>query len=281
MKSYTLELITPLFSTGTDKNQPEVRAASIRGQLHWWFRALGGSYELEKEIFGGVHQGAQASRLVVRVACDQMPAAKVIPTLPHKNGGRAAPKAAFPAGSSFRVLFSQRLGSLSNEAKAMLDRTIQLWLLCGSLGLRSTRGGGAFQVSDSSGDSGSLMEDAQQLIGDAQLRIAVLDKSYPGAEEARHDITDTLMHTAMERLRYPLGAVRQGRGDSAPKRKTSPLRLTVRRFNDGFCIVAVWDARQEVTGNTPDHLRQAVQILVNARKPIGDQLSRVIDHLAR
>lgn len=274
MKQYTLNLITPLFSTGVDKNQPEVRAPSIRGQLHWWFRALGGAHELEKEVFGGVHSGPRASRLVVRVVCGQMPAAQNFPTLPHKSGNYASPKAAFPPGSSFRVAFSQRLDPLSSAAQSMLDRTIKMWLLCGSLGLRSTRGGGAFHVKCAPENAAEYLSMAKQLIGQSSISIAVLPKTYPSAEAARIDITDTQSHDEMRAFNFPLGKIKNGR-------KTSPLRLTVRKFANGFHIVAVWDARQVVTGNTSDHLRGAVKNLEQRSVPMGLQLATVIDQLAR
>ncbi len=39
---YTFEIITPCFCAGADQARAEIRAASIRGQLRWWFRVLGG-----------------------------------------------------------------------------------------------------------------------------------------------------------------------------------------------------------------------------------------------
>jgi len=37
---FTLETITPLFLSGTDQSVVELRAASIRGHLRYWYRAL-------------------------------------------------------------------------------------------------------------------------------------------------------------------------------------------------------------------------------------------------
>ena len=64
----TLELLTPCFCAGADQARAEVRAPSIRGQLRWWFRVLGGTPEQEKRVFGGVHGDAPAaSAIVIRV----------------------------------------------------------------------------------------------------------------------------------------------------------------------------------------------------------------------
>jgi CRISPR type III-B/RAMP module RAMP protein Cmr1 len=76
-QTYPLELITPGFCGGAwPETQAEIRAPSIRGQLRWWFRALGGFQSLapmsmsdqENRIFGQAKGNmAVASRLIVRV----------------------------------------------------------------------------------------------------------------------------------------------------------------------------------------------------------------------
>jgi CRISPR-associated protein Cmr1 len=44
----SLDIVTPLFLGGADQNQPELRPASVRGALRYWFRALvGGALENE------------------------------------------------------------------------------------------------------------------------------------------------------------------------------------------------------------------------------------------
>ena len=46
-QTYTLEIITPCFCGGAEPGQrAEIRPASIRGQLRWWFRVLGGFQSL-------------------------------------------------------------------------------------------------------------------------------------------------------------------------------------------------------------------------------------------
>ncbi len=79
MKTITaaLELITPCFCGGAQPEvQAEVRAPSIRGQLRWWFRILGGFKSLasrslpeqENFVFGFAGSvKAESSRLLVRV----------------------------------------------------------------------------------------------------------------------------------------------------------------------------------------------------------------------
>lgn len=74
---HTLECISPCFCAGAyPEEQAEIRAASIRGQLRWWFRALGGFCSLgsiplitqEKHVFGSAGTGNQfASQIGVRI----------------------------------------------------------------------------------------------------------------------------------------------------------------------------------------------------------------------
>ncbi len=269
MNRHQIEFITPLFSRGAYDDLPEIRPASIRGQLHWWFRLLGGSYADEKAIFGGVHGGATASRLVVRVAdLPQRPSPPVFPpTLPHKPAGNDprngpnAPRCAFPAGTRFTLVVAERLGGLADAHHKLADRTTQAWLLAGSLGLRTTRGGGAIHWSDAPTDVETFRKQLGELLKAAPLRFDLLDRVFPQAEAARKVITETISHEALPDLHYPLGAVRQGHQDPAPARKTSPLRLTVRRFADGCRILALWDDRQNITGNTRAELRTAIERL--------------------
>lgn len=78
-ETFHLELITPCFCGGAEpERQAEIRAPSIRGQLRWWFRTLGGFKSLaargmsprdqEAYIFGSTAgDTGQAGKLVVRV----------------------------------------------------------------------------------------------------------------------------------------------------------------------------------------------------------------------
>ena len=54
MTKYHIRFITPLFSRSMLEDSPEIRPSSIRGQLRWWFRALGGNAIDEKAVFGGI-----------------------------------------------------------------------------------------------------------------------------------------------------------------------------------------------------------------------------------
>ena len=53
-QTYDFEIITPCFCAGANPAEAEIRAPSIRGQLRWWFRVLGGSAAEEASVFGSV-----------------------------------------------------------------------------------------------------------------------------------------------------------------------------------------------------------------------------------
>jgi CRISPR type III-B/RAMP module RAMP protein Cmr1 len=76
-QTFHLEIITPCFCGGAEpERQAEIRAPSIRGQLRWWFRVLGGFKSLapltvrkqEEMIFGSTAgDEGRAGQLLVRV----------------------------------------------------------------------------------------------------------------------------------------------------------------------------------------------------------------------
>lgn len=77
-ETFELEIITPCFCGGAQpEKEAEIRAPSIRGQLRWWFRTLGGFRSLspmplrqqEDLIFGSAAgDSGRAGKLMVRVA---------------------------------------------------------------------------------------------------------------------------------------------------------------------------------------------------------------------
>jgi len=80
-ETFHLELITPCFCGGAEpEKQAEIRAPSIRGQLRWWFRTLGGFKSLapmpvrdqEALIFGSTAgDEGRAGKLVLRITGPQ------------------------------------------------------------------------------------------------------------------------------------------------------------------------------------------------------------------
>jgi hypothetical protein len=274
-RTETLELITPLFSRGMT-DQPEIRAPSIRGQLHWWFRAIGGKWEDEAAIFGriGKQNEVQASRLVVRVSDIQGRTGEA-DTLPHKdNPHHCAPKTCYLPGTRFKVHFITRLAPLRHDLMRQLQDTIEVWLLAGSLGLRATRGAGAFKWAGCPYDTeADFVARLEQLTGTANgVRIVTLpnfsDTPNPSPEELRYFASDTIGgrfdregEDSLRRMQYPLGAMRP--------RKTSPLRFRPALIGTTYHLLAIWDGRMAVSRNSDQHLRDVISALVRKNKQVG------------
>jgi hypothetical protein len=296
MMRHTISFITPLFSKGSYDDRPEVRAPSIRGQLHWWFRALGGNAQDENAIFGSVHtKPVLASKIVVRVAQPHdgnggLPQKAEINTLPHKAGGQASPKWAFRAGTTFDLVLTERLGGLSDSQRRAFRRAVDAWLLLGTLGLRATRACGSFlwrpftsellQMPQSLDDWKSF---SSEVLGSAPLKFHIADTPFDNAEEARRVISDTIGGDerpgdwlGLGGCNWPLGNVSTRRQKEqnvgAPKRKTSPLRFRIVPVSNRFYIAAVWDDRSVVTGNHSKDLNTLITMLVEKNKPIGTLL---------
>lgn len=293
-RNIKLEFITPLFSHGAT-DVAEIRPPSIRGQLHWWFRLLGGNVEQERSVFGGIKQSkgvfdgkdkTLASKLVVRVSNVQGTQGDV-PTLPHKHGGMSAPRRAFLPGATCDLTLMDRLGGLG-ENEYLLQNSVNAWLLMGSLGFRAARGGGNFVWSDGDfpqPDNPLAYQDACRDLLDecgAKARVAVLDKDYEKAEQARAVITDSLGgpsgrddETDLRDWHEPLGYVgRRFYDKNLPSRKSSPLKYRIVRFASGFRILAFWDGREAVTGNSEKELFAVVDLLAKKKPEIGEQLRK-------
>jgi CRISPR-associated protein Cmr1 len=74
--TFTCEVITPMFLAGPDGQTPELRPASIKGAMRFWWRAMHGNLgldELKKKeamIFGGAGDNQGRSKVIVRVQCE-------------------------------------------------------------------------------------------------------------------------------------------------------------------------------------------------------------------
>lgn len=161
----TLETVTPLLMNGADQ-MPEIRAASFRGVLRYWLRAvLGGIYQgdieklkdEESRYFGSTEAG---SPLRVRVEHRLKPATSrdkyvLPPTVEdHKHPGKRVPhqhpgfhESTSTAPQRFRLtLDTHPLRSDTAVFTPQLYAALLLAFHLGAFGKRSRRGGGVLQV---------------------------------------------------------------------------------------------------------------------------------------
>ncbi len=219
---HDIEILTPCFCRGAYRDQPEIRVPSIRGMVRWWFRALDGTREQEKALFGGIQGCAIASRLVFRV--DNVLAQKAHPnpaTLPHKYDNQASPQAAFAPGARFRLTVVSRLDPIPDDLARKAENALEVWMLLGALGLRANRAGGSlWPVGDATPKTPAALRKRLDALGcrwPVYLAGAAVGNS---REELRKAATDTVSEP-----RAIFGSARGGR-------LASPLKIKIVRLDD-------------------------------------------------
>lgn len=143
-------VITPMFLAGADKNKPELRVPSLRGELRWWLRALLGGYlnakpdevlKQESRLLGDASENGQ-SKFTIRVKCEAFNTQKK-PALPHKQGKQQAHFMCIPEETRFSVVFQS--SSASEVERKVCTSVFEVFALLGGLGRRSRRAFGNFQ----------------------------------------------------------------------------------------------------------------------------------------
>ncbi len=175
-ESFTVRLrtVTPMFggSAKTGEVDPRfpVRAASVRGQLHFWWRATAGArfetpralFEAESALFGSAEKPGPV-RVEVRILS---PGRAAEPVRHERKNGKMTPK--FPGGPAYALFPFQ--GTIDNgvtenlPARARegvefevlitgpeqllpeLQTALSAWVLLGGIGSRTRRGCGSLQV---------------------------------------------------------------------------------------------------------------------------------------
>lgn len=163
-ETFYLEFITPCFCAGADQAKAEIRASSIRGQLRWWFRALGGSRAEESALFGAIAgDSAISSPLIVRVSevkkakpWNPPPKKEILNTpisyIYHFASVSAEEKrwtseGNLSPGTTFKLSLVWRR-TVDPDLLAKFELARNCFLLFGGIGLRQTRGLGAFQCNE-------------------------------------------------------------------------------------------------------------------------------------
>lgn len=172
---FHLTFITPCFCAGANQLEAEIRPASIRGCLRWWFRCAGGSAAQESEVFGSTARTGSASALQLRVRNVSRSSEDYAPTyqrladpgayLSYYLGAKTAERpsrlwktepdeethrcgipretAFYPQGSSFELEL-RWLRMCRAETKQLFDTALDAFFRFGSLGYRKSRGFGAW-----------------------------------------------------------------------------------------------------------------------------------------
>lgn len=173
-----IRFITPCFCAGANQLVAEIRPSSIRGELRWWFRCLGGTPEQENMVFGGVSDGnPRSSAVQIRVSDILLSNTPYIPsftspgqpeayhnyllTASNDNGktrmwktppddkkkGEIRLESQIAPDSSFSLTI-RKTRAVPPETDQLLDLAIQCMLSFGSIGYRKSRGFGAWSADE-------------------------------------------------------------------------------------------------------------------------------------
>jgi CRISPR type III-B/RAMP module RAMP protein Cmr1 len=257
-QTYTLEVITPCFCAGADQPRAEIRAPSIRGELRWWFRALGGSAIQEAEVFGGVHDVAKGSKVLVRVsdfkqAAEWNPPQRLNPFQDPSayiwyyasasgkkqgaagHGPRWTSKGCVPPGSTFQMQVKV-IRPLTEDLRRRFVDALDCFLHLGSLGLRMTRGLGAFACHERRWTEDSQAK-IEAILAEAGFGFHMVEGSAGQWQQAVEQSALTLRELRKNHPAGKNGDIPSPLGSSRP-RQTSAVRLRpIRIGKDQYKLV--------------------------------------------
>ncbi len=260
---FEVEVVTPLFLGGAEvRGAPELRAASIRGALRFWLRALlggimgdknlNGLRRAEAAVFGSTDTGA--SPVVVRVA-GHIKHGSYRPLL--HNPSKKFTFEGIKSGEVFSLELLPRrpYGSVS----AMVVCTTALWLLLGGLGRRSRRGFGTLRLQEGMEDFpfkpevyrniDKFQNTLNQIIKDAQEKAKEHISTLKIASDTPSTLPDfPILHNAHTKIllcKHPFSTWEKAMEDFWGLLRSSPYR------DDSVFGLAGKDGRQA----SPLHLR--------------------------
>ncbi len=172
MKKITFEIdtITPMFLSGANQSKPELRAASIKGLMRFWWRAIRSQssfFELRNEeakIFGSSDEKIGGSKFTIRVIKpDIEPLTDFKKEVPDINNPVRYllystvmnNRPYFPAGSRFAITLSS-----AKYETCLKVATASLWaaIYLGGFGTRARRGAGNVSIIKVSDPCGILSD---------------------------------------------------------------------------------------------------------------------------
>lgn len=270
---FQFQCITPCFCAGANQAQREIRPSAIRGALRWWFRALGGSPDLEKEVFGG-SDPVQSSAIMIRVSNVKIVEVGKLPEIRRNDPlsyilyfpsvaadeTRWTPTACVGPKTSFNIqVFCKR--KLSAEASQFFNRTLLVFRHYGAIGMHVTRGLGSVQ--DISVTKKSYQE-ADQILRDAGFQIQQSQQSHRDWKQVMTEAGKWLKNDL--RKEFGAGGVKKPKQatalGSAEPRQTSALHLQPIKLDDVLCL-AVFEAPHERVLGDASRVRHSTQIMTS------------------
>lgn len=233
-KELGIRLLSPGFCGGADQNQPEIRAASIRGHVRRWHSLLFGETDMKK-VWGAVGKDGGASKIQLRVDLFSSSQRRDA-LLPHKDR-QSGPRNALIA--EFSVLLASRYSAELERAY----ESLRMWSLLGAIGTRANRAAGSVWPEKAPGNMDQLKSEIAKM-RKLDVRVA---KETGVVHELRKKASDTLS------IPYLFGG--------ANPRKPSPLKIKMVEFSDGIHLL-LWTKQ-------PGIIDSALVELKKRNKPLG------------
>ncbi|MFH1897526.1 MAG: type III-B CRISPR module RAMP protein Cmr1 [Candidatus Desantisbacteria bacterium] len=153
----TLKTVTPLFLGGAEPNErAEIRAASIKGAMRFWYRAIDPEYKInEPKIFGSTEQGQ--ARFIIRIISQNILKGirdeenwnrKKIAYLGFgliNKGKNTRPYIKSDNEFTIEIIFKPKI---KNDERLAVEKSLWALLMFGGLGARSRKGFGSLMVTD-------------------------------------------------------------------------------------------------------------------------------------
>lgn len=197
-ETYHLRIITPCFCAGANQAVAELRPSAIRGQLRWWFRALGGNPQEEAMVFGMVAgDNPKAGNVIVRISNFNRGTNLTMPKLGRfdaetyllyfasvsANKTRWEPEGNIPPGSTFS-LHIQLKKKLPERTEEHFKVALSCFLHFGGTGLRLTRGLGAHHLLPHSSDWKLSFNDTEKFMSSREFHTRRVPLGSPDWLEA-------------------------------------------------------------------------------------------------
>lgn len=231
--TFEFEFLTPCFSgTAEGKNAEAsvLRIPPIRGHIRMWHARLFGAADANS-VWGSTAGDGCGSK--VGVALHAIPPASTTKAeiLPHKdNPNHRGPRVALTTGSPAALTLTRLPGCTGSQWECA-EKATKLWLILGTLGLRSARAAGSVWPSgdwvpqDAAALKSTLTKLGYKLpvqqVDAAILNDTSLDRERTDALKLRRAASDTV------------GGNPRLFGGIKPERQPSPLKMKVARFSSG------------------------------------------------
>ncbi|MGC8742511.1 MAG: type III-B CRISPR module RAMP protein Cmr1 [Verrucomicrobiia bacterium] len=279
-KTFTIHFLTPCFCGGANPSKAEIRPSEIRGQLRWWFRALGGLRDEEETIFGGAAGNTgKASSIIVRCErtgttannknkdwYNKIPKDGVKPITYllgffcgrtnrlTENGGIAPEETA-----KIFITFRRELSELLNKK---LDLALRAFFSIGAFGFRTTRTAGAF-YSDEYRLNLQKWEDLKKDLESRGFNIYLFEKEFSTWIELCRFAGEKLKAIRKEPELKPEDGKRSSPIGSADPRQTSALHFRPVLIDSKLRLALIEAPHNRVVGNRAKKLPRDKKSILN------------------